>query len=636
MKKKLIAFVSLIMSLLIGLCGLGGCKLITTDSNKDMQQVVATVSIDKSVKDTVYKQDLIVDYLNYGYYYVQYYGYTQASTFQLILDNKINTRILVQNSMKEMDADAQFDKNEKFGKWDARRYLSGEEEIEATYNTYKIFNDLLDDFEETDAKELLSDAFAGEVRTVPTDAAEEHEHLTTPEMEEYIAKGFDTNSTPKRREAFNRLINFLKINNLLGSQYKNNDITTTEYFIKNNVLERENIVVEKYRTHQVTQLRQQYTFADLDAEFKKNLANQKEWDNNDFVDALTNASVKEPVLYGANGTYGYVYNLLLGVDEIQSERIKNIDKNLSNLQKEQLRNEILKTTRVKDLRESWIVSGYDFDFANKNFTGDYTFAKDYANSLKFQGQVTLLNPSENDATKPEEGVDAEYSAKADVFGLDEFISCMNAYMCSGNFAVNGSSSITDNTSDYSGNSVYGAATYNVNVAEYTAKINELLFAFSTDSGSLNTYKGYVIKPEVDGADSEEYVETFATAGRELIAKGGQSYVIVASDYGYHVMFFSEKFSAGTTVAESLVDYMNLEFELSSEYTSWEEYYNTMVEKFDDWHDDSNYLYMLLDAVSSTKINNAINKVERGVVNKYLYEQENCVVVYEKAYSDLLK
>ena len=43
---------------------LGGCNLITTDTDKDMQQVVATVSIENGVKHNVYKQDIIVDYLN--------------------------------------------------------------------------------------------------------------------------------------------------------------------------------------------------------------------------------------------------------------------------------------------------------------------------------------------------------------------------------------------------------------------------------------------------------------------------------------------------------------------------------------------------------------------------------------------
>ena len=634
MKKKLIALVSLIMSLMIGLCGLGGCKLITKDTDKDMQQVVATISIDKGVKDSVYKQDLIVDYLNYGYYYVQYNGYTQARTFELILQNQINTRILVQNAIKQLEEDADYQKDSQYAKWDARRYLDSDQMIEATYNTYKIFNDLLDQFEETDVKDKLSDAYDQQVRTVPKDAKKAEEELDSTKMQEYIDKGFDLSSTAKRREAFNRLINFLKVNNLLGEDYKNNDLTTTEYYKRNIKLERENILVETYRDLQTLKLRKQYTFADLENAFKAELEDQKGWSNAEFVEALSNASVKEPVLYGVNGTYGYVYNLLLGVDEIQSERIKAIDETLSNAEREQARNDILKTTRVKDLRSSWIISGYDFD--GKNFTGDYTFAKLAKNSLEFKGDVILLNPSENDATKPVEGEDAQYNAVSTIYGLDEFIACMNAYMTGGEFDKTQPQNVTDNKGDYSGNSVYSAGTYNGNVEEYTAKINELLFAFSTDSGSLNTYKGYVIKPEVDGANSEEYVETFATAGRELIAKGGNSYVIVASDYGYHVMFFSEKFTAEKTVADNLIDYMNAEFDLPEGITTWQNYFDNMVKDFGEWEDTNNYMYLLLDAISSSKITNQINRLERDVVNEYLYEKDNAVVIFEKAYSDLLK
>ena len=100
MKKKLIAIASFIMSLVMSVACLGGCNLITTDVNKDMKQVVATVSIENGVKDNVYKQDIIVDYLNYGYYYVEYQQYSMEDTINLIVKSRTNTLILVQNAMQ--------------------------------------------------------------------------------------------------------------------------------------------------------------------------------------------------------------------------------------------------------------------------------------------------------------------------------------------------------------------------------------------------------------------------------------------------------------------------------------------------------------------------------------------------------
>lgn len=625
MKRKLLAIVSFVLSLIMGVACLGGCNLVTTDGEKDMEQVVATVSIENGVEDKIYKQDLIIDYLNYGTYYVQYYGYTQAKTFKLILNSQINNKILVQNAMKELEADVDYEKNGEYQKWDVRRYLNEDNELHATYHVYESFNSMLDAFENDDDKNKFSDTIPDEVRTVPTSASSSSHDHDEDEMRETIEKGFDTNSTAKRREAFNGFVNFMKINNFLGDSFNGTDLTTTEYYAKNIKSERESELLENYNDWLKNKIRAEYTFEDLKTAFNSELEEQTKWSNADFVDALSNASAEEPVLYGVNGVYGYVYNLLLGVDSIQEERIEAIDVNLSVAEKEVLRKDILSTTLVKDLRTSWIESGYDFDYDSKKFTGKYTFTENSENSLAYQGNVTLLNPD-----KDEEET-AEYKANANVMGLNEFIECMDMYMTTGKFEK-GSASVIENTSDYSlSQSVFKGATYN-NVAEYTAKINELLFAFSTDSGSLNTYKGYVIKPEVDGSNSEEYVSTFATAGRELISKGGQSYVVVASDYGYHIMFFSQTFRAGTSTSDNLVDYLNKEYG----ERDWEQYYNDMLNEYDDWEDTDNYMYVLLNTLSSVKVTNAINRNEKAIVNKYTYEKQGCVQKFEKAYSDLIK
>jgi hypothetical protein len=98
MKKKLVAIASFILALIMSVSTIGGCKLIATDEDKDMQQVVATVSIQKGVSDKVIKQDLVMDYLNYGYYYVQYQGYTMQKAIELIVDSRVNTLILLQTA----------------------------------------------------------------------------------------------------------------------------------------------------------------------------------------------------------------------------------------------------------------------------------------------------------------------------------------------------------------------------------------------------------------------------------------------------------------------------------------------------------------------------------------------------------
>ena len=95
-------------------CGEG---MITTNSEKDMAQVVGTVNIANheefqeggqyaayasaisSVNSDILKRDLVAYFLNTGYTYVQSYGYTYEQTFNLLMDNLINRKIIVQYAM---------------------------------------------------------------------------------------------------------------------------------------------------------------------------------------------------------------------------------------------------------------------------------------------------------------------------------------------------------------------------------------------------------------------------------------------------------------------------------------------------------------------------------------------------------
>ena len=637
MKKRLIAIVCLIMTFIMGLACLSGCRLITTDSDKDMQQVVAKVSIENGVEDKIYKQDLIVAYLNYGYTYVQSYGYSLEKTFNLILDGIIKDRILVQNAMKELSSEYHTSGADVYN---VEKYLDSTEIVEAKYLAMSGIVGMVESFLENVTQHeghshevSYKDTIPGEIRTAPKNATVKEDELSDPEKSEYVQKFENQGITSANaidekeghdvaecREAFNRAVNVLKINNLLGAGYNGKDLTTSDYYKTIVKQYYESALITKYRNGMMAEERAKVDFADLEQEYQNMLEEQSAWNNEEFVTALGSSSISKPVLFGANGTYGYVYNILLGVSDIQNTKIKAIDANLSNAEKELKRREILSGTTVVDLRDTWITAGYSFDADAKVFTGDYTFAKDGANSLKFQGEVRLADG----ATEGKE----EFSATSTVMDLDEFVAMMEEY-------VYGQATLDRNGVENTG-SYYGGAKFDGEVVEYKAKMQELLFAFSTDSGSLNNENGYLIKPPVDGANSEEYVKTFADAGRKLLDMGGKSYLIVASDYGYHVMFFSEVYSVGEAVADNLVDYLSANFALSSEYASWQEYYQAMMADWSEWEDTNNFLYVLQESLTNAKVTNKLNVYEKNVANKYLYEQEGCVVKYEKAYADLLK
>ncbi len=645
MKKRLLAIASFIMALVMSIACLGGCNLVTIDSDKDMEQVVATVSIESGVSSKLYKQELIMDYLNYGYQYVQAQGYTMEQALELVIDSRVNTMILTQYAMKYLDENGEVANSQITDKWNPERYLSNVDTADdvsdinqAKYTVYNAINSMLDSFATEGDSTKVGESSIQASRATPTGAAVDTE-VTKDEKLEVLADGFDIGPDAKRREAFNKFINFLKINNLLGNDYKNNDITTTAYYKENLQNAKEAIVLEKfeeaYKKQALEELNLNFdedtnnleNFDDAKVLFEDKKQDQMDMTNEEFVTALKEATAQSPVLYGAYGTYGYVYNLLLGIDDVQTSLIGKIDASKSDSEKALERADILATTRIKDLRASWVEANYEYDEATKKFGGDYTFTS-VDNSLPFQGDVEVLKAKTDDE-------DAEYRATAPYIGLDQFIRSMNNYMKTGTFADTAETLTVDsvyNTATLAG-SVKASGTYS-DVEEYKEKINELLFAFSTDDGSLNTYKGYVIQPEVDAQKSEEYVATFAEAGRLLLSVGGQRYVIVASDYGYHVMFFSEVFNAGTGANLDLEQFLNANCD-KGEYASWSAYYDAMMADFFEWEDTDNYLYVLMAAKCQSRVTNKFERLQKSTITKYLYQTEGAVEINTDSYADLL-
>ena len=102
MKKFLTKIVTLILSCVLMLATLSGCNLITTDVDKDMSLVIATVSIDNEIKEDVYKRELVSEYNSYGYYYVNYYGYSVEDAYELVLEDIVKDKIIVQQAVKAL------------------------------------------------------------------------------------------------------------------------------------------------------------------------------------------------------------------------------------------------------------------------------------------------------------------------------------------------------------------------------------------------------------------------------------------------------------------------------------------------------------------------------------------------------
>lgn len=627
MKRKITSIVGFIMAVLMSMACFSGCRLITTNNDRDMDQVVATINLNEK-EEKIYKRDMVMQYLNYGYMYVQSYGYTLEQTYELIFDGLITSRIMAQGAMKVFEEENKVLNSTITDVNNPERYLDEEAVVDALYNTRHSISDLIDSMLDKE-EDKYQDAYIGDVRAIPTNATNKAVELSLDEKKEFNKEKFDISSDAEHRDAFNDIVELLKVNSLLEDATTKFDGTleSTLYYQNTYKSNLEAELLTRLEEDRSLSVRSALTFEELESEYLEALENQKNWNNADFVSALGSASVGSPMLYSSFGSYGYVYNLLLGATSEQTSAItaiKTENPNISNQDFASERREILNATLVKDLRSGWVISGFDAELRGDDFifTGDYTFAKDKANALAFQGKVNKIKDADEEKHQP-----AKYTVTdTTVYELDAFIEFMNGYL---------GGTATDNMSAYAslGGSIYGAKNLS-GVSEYSAKINEMLFAFSTDSGSLNTYKGYVIKPAVDGANTEEYVATFGEAGRILLEQG-EGYVIVASDYGYHVMFYSEQFSIDYTVG-SLVEYLNKESGETKTRDQWIEYYNSMVGNWEDFAKENNYLYNTANSLTTAKVNNALATIERELINANRYDVSNKVVLYKDRFQDLYK
>ena len=123
-----------------------------------------------------------------------------------------------------------------------------------------------------------------------------------------------------------------------------------------------------------------------------------------------------------------------------------------------------------------------------------------------------------------------------------------------------------------GGSYYGAdsnGNYGNNYKALSA-VSELIFAYSTDTGSLNKPYGYAM---ADGVKTE-YVPEFEYAGMELLKKDEGSYMAVVTDFGIHIMYLARKYDNSTAAGITVDEYKESERGIAGTFSNF--FYNATV------------------------------------------------------------
>ncbi len=641
-------FKKLIAVLLAGAISVSmfACDIVKLNGERVNDQVVATVQVyDGAPKEEITNSQVMSAYSSYGYYYVQKLGYTVKKAVEVILNSLIQNKIYVQNAENYFENLDGYAKTEGKKAWDPERYLTAEEVTEAAYQVKKSVNEAIDNYvpaKETEKKE----DYSATARTAPTNASKYAHKLTVTEKSAYTIKtGLDSNgkvTDNERKEAYYKLLKVMDGSGYIDKDFDwaNGDITTTEYYKNALKSQLESALVSKYDRYLTYDYYKTVGLDKIEAAYEEMYAAQvdKYASKSAYEEALGSASASKPVVYNPYEGYAYIYNLLLGADTALSGKISEIktkytSNEITKAEYFAQREEVLDKITASDLRDTWLTAGYDFDFESKKFLNDYAVAGE--NSLPYLGTVEWTNKENYTAEKltddkgtyfkykdakgkEDEDYVPAYKAVSNVYTLDSFLTMMDKY-------VYGAAQ-TGEVKIYDGIAMKKVVNTDVDVENYADKINELIFAFSTDTGSLNSYKGYTINGKTDFG-SETYVEEYAAAARYLMTLGKSSYVVVGTEYGWHIMFLSEKITANTNYA-TLTEYLAS----LGETTNFDQMLKDIRDDKADLYEDS-YLYTLQQAVASSNASSYVTKTKTTLYNS-VKGNDKKVKTYEKRLNNI--
>lgn len=98
---------TLFVAIVLGLGAFSGCGLVTTNTDRDMRQTVASIGIGNGKEgdtradihtDYVLKKELVSGFLSYGYQYVTSYGYTTSKAYSTVFNNLIQSNVVIQQA----------------------------------------------------------------------------------------------------------------------------------------------------------------------------------------------------------------------------------------------------------------------------------------------------------------------------------------------------------------------------------------------------------------------------------------------------------------------------------------------------------------------------------------------------------
>lgn len=421
------------------------------------------------------------------------------------------------------------------------------------------------------------------------------------ECGEYEKKEGSTSYT--RSRAYAQFIHALRENYLIGEDEKDvTDVTALSYFTTELKSQLEQMLINKFYATLAYKAAQTMSATTLQESYQTLLNSQEaSTESSSFTTTMDSLSDTSFVVYSPeNRKFGFVYNILLPFNTNQTKLLDSIRYTDGTKEYYAARNTnagLLSSVEAKDQRASWFNGSEDYSF---EATGDYyknayNSAEGKTNYLFFKDSYVENGegieryagkyPFNGTAEKKDDGT---YKLTYNLLDIDGFIDEMESYIgyvtenssvASGkyysgtldnlaqwNAADKESSTFYSVTADYfpkdangvidqSANIYYkgsvsnlgftadGALDKTTNSYKVISAVNELMFAYSTDTGCLNSYLGYSIAAK---EEATSYVAEFEYAAQQAVNDGAGvgNYYVVATDYGWHIIYVSFVYTGG--------------------------------------------------------------------------------------------
>ena len=608
----------------------------------------------------IYKNELVAYYLNYGISYVNQ-GYPYNYVFNMLVDGLVENAVLKQyatmylldakiGNLSEADAATELYLYNHMDDIEKLEYLltddgadDPDKEVKiAKYNFYSALNATLDSYEQQLLDEEDTTSGSGS-RAVPSGVDTEQEDFYPAKKGEdgkleldynvytgykgymlddsgdYKGNALENSTRATRQQAYNNFLTTLITNGLVDPD-KDNLVRVTdgiEYMNHEYVSQLENRIINKYydlyEEEQEGKLTDNGEYEYLDKAYNKLMKWQEESVDDSFESDIGSLSDTSFVLYAPDtegeGTYGFVYNILLPFNAKQSASLSALQSNSENKDDAgnytfnyfQKRNELLKRIETTDQRSAWFNGTTDYSFNaveagltagedyyagsnnrqylffenNLTRTARYESLNKYIGQYAYNGRVYEMEDGSYQLLPEKltiDGMLAEFKAYIDFVLGDDSVEFTNYNPADGNEAY-----YTDFTEDKfytaetSGedvkakdrkinydNFIYATGKVNlggvdINSPEYRANIfnkdstqykalaavNELQYAYTTDTGVLSQYMGYTVTL----GDTTGYIKEFETAAHEAIERGPGSFSVCAGDYGWHIIYVTYTYDA---------------------------------------------------------------------------------------------